>query len=128
VKPDVVFFGESLPAVFTRRVIHDFPQCDCLIVMGTSLKVQPFASLIDRAPKSSMRLLINREEAGASAPSLPFLGGFDFKSQSRDIFLQDDCDAGVVKLARMLGWEDELNALISAGPVQPAPLSTSDAN
>jgi NAD-dependent SIR2 family protein deacetylase len=48
VKPDIVFFGEGLPERFHELAVDDFPECDCLIVMGTSLMVQPFAGLIDR--------------------------------------------------------------------------------
>lgn len=57
--PDIVFFGEALPRLFGRRVMEDFPQCDCLIVMGTSLKVQPFASLIDRCAAQLRQLGIH---------------------------------------------------------------------
>ena len=46
VKPDIVFFGESLPDHFFTRAAADFPAADLLIVMGTSLVVNPFASLI----------------------------------------------------------------------------------
>ena len=46
VKPDIVFFGESLPERFFQYMNRDFSQADLLIVMGTSLTVQPFASLI----------------------------------------------------------------------------------
>lgn len=46
VKPDIVFFGESLPARFFQYMATDFSKADLLIVMGTSLTVQPFASLI----------------------------------------------------------------------------------
>ena len=35
VKPDIVFFGESLPPRFFARAKADFPLCDLLIVMGT---------------------------------------------------------------------------------------------
>jgi NAD-dependent deacetylase sirtuin 2 len=48
VKPDIVFFGEQLPDRFHTLIAQDFKQCDALIVMGTSLQVMPFASLIDR--------------------------------------------------------------------------------
>ena len=59
VKPDIVFFGEQLPRRFYELAgipVHpgmdcsdsDFASCDLLIVMGTSLVVQPFASLIDQ--------------------------------------------------------------------------------
>ena len=64
VKPDIVFFGESLPPRFFALMKEDFPRCDLLIVMGTSLVVQPFASLIDAVGESVPRLLINREPAG----------------------------------------------------------------
>jgi NAD-dependent SIR2 family protein deacetylase len=39
VKPDITFFGESLPERFFTSADRDFPMCDLLIVMGTSLKV-----------------------------------------------------------------------------------------
>lgn len=29
-------------------ICQDFPRCDLLIIMGTSLQVQPFASLVSR--------------------------------------------------------------------------------
>ena len=45
-KPDIVFFGESLPDRFWEAAETDFPAADLLIVMGTSLVVQPFASLV----------------------------------------------------------------------------------
>jgi NAD-dependent deacetylase sirtuin 2 len=48
VKPDVVFFGESLPVRFFTSVVADFPKCDLLIIMGTSLVVQPFAYLVNQ--------------------------------------------------------------------------------
>lgn len=48
VKPDIVFFGETLPERFQVLADRDFVQADLLIIMGSSLVVQPFASLIDR--------------------------------------------------------------------------------
>jgi len=43
---DITFFGEALPARFHRRRLTDLANADLLIVMGTSLLVQPFASMI----------------------------------------------------------------------------------
>ena len=48
VKPDIVFFGEGLPERFFALADSDFEACDLLLVMGTSLVVQPFAGLIGR--------------------------------------------------------------------------------
>ena len=51
-KPDIVFFGENLPGRFFSAVNNDLPKCDLLIIMGTSLVVQPFASMIDRVSEN----------------------------------------------------------------------------
>ncbi|OQR80210.1 NAD-dependent protein deacetylase sirtuin-2-like [Tropilaelaps mercedesae] len=48
VKPDIVFFGENLPERFYRLADEDFAKCDLLVIIGTSLQVQPFAGLVDR--------------------------------------------------------------------------------
>ena len=42
-KPDIVFFGESLPDQFHKQMEIDKDDCDLLIVMGSSLKVRPVA-------------------------------------------------------------------------------------
>ena len=59
VKPDIVFFGEDLPEDFRSSFAPDFAGCDLLVVMGTSLQVQPFASLIHRVPQTTPRLLVS---------------------------------------------------------------------
>ena len=47
-KPDIVFFGESLPNRVWRNVDSDFNTADLLLVFGTSLVVQPFCSFITK--------------------------------------------------------------------------------
>jgi len=42
-KPDIVFFGQSLPEEFHQQMQLDKDECDLLIVIGSSLKVQPVA-------------------------------------------------------------------------------------
>jgi len=54
VRPDIVFFGESLPNRFWSNIDADFRQCDCLLVFGTSLAVAPFNGLIAKPPSSSI--------------------------------------------------------------------------
>ncbi|KAK5093492.1 Sir2 histone deacetylase Hst2 [Exophiala xenobiotica] len=98
VKPDIVFFGEALPESFHRN--RSLPaQADLAIVMGTSLTVQPFASLPSFVREETPRILINRERAGG-------LG-----SRPDDVVLLGDCDEGVRKLADALGWREELEEL-----------------
>jgi NAD-dependent deacetylase sirtuin 2 len=120
VKPGIVFFGESLPERFWNSIPSDFAQADLLIVMGSSLVVHPFASLIDRVDQACPRLLINREKVGEAHPELWKMGyrkGFDFSddARSRDVALLGDCDAMIEKLCDQLGWLDDLNSLVRLG-------------
>ncbi|XP_023026815.2 sirtuin 2 [Leptinotarsa decemlineata] len=116
VKPDIVFFGESLPTKFHTLLVEDFKKCDLLIILGSSLAVQPFASLVDRVSSNIPRLLINREKAGHRSGVMALLGiggGMDFDSEdnSRDVLWLGDCDEGCGLLADKLGWGDELREL-----------------
>ena len=118
VKPDIVFFGEQLPRRFFECVRSDFRQCDLLLVMGSSLVVQPFASLIDAAPPGTPRLLVNRERVGVGMFGM---GGFDFDSDgTKDGFFEGDSDAAVAQLAAACGWGAELEARVAAGKAQAA--------
>lgn len=64
VKPRIVFFGESLPSRFDEMRTKDFPKCDLLIIVGTSLKVFPFASLAHCVPDGCPRVLVNMTNNG----------------------------------------------------------------
>jgi NAD-dependent SIR2 family protein deacetylase len=39
-RPDVVLFGEAMPANFWTHIKQDFQACDLLLVFGTSLVVR----------------------------------------------------------------------------------------
>lgn len=117
VKPDIVFFGENLPEKFYTLPSKDFKSCDLLIIMGTSLEVHPFASLVERPGRRCVRLLINRVAVGngndllswfKSGPSLLY----DSPKNTRDVAYIGDCDDGVLALADALGWGDELRDLV----------------
>ena len=98
VKPDIVFFGEALPEAFHRN--RSVPaMADLVIVMGTSLMVQPFASLPQFAREGVPRVLFNKDIVG------------DLGSRADDVIVLGDCDEGVRKLADALGWRDELEAM-----------------
>ncbi|XP_074873850.1 NAD-dependent protein deacetylase sirtuin-2 isoform X2 [Carettochelys insculpta] len=115
---DIVFFGESLPSRFFTLMQSDFQKVDLLIIMGTSLQVQPFASLVSRVPTNTPRLLINKEKTGQSDPFMSLMGlgsGMDFDSEKayRDVAWLGDCDEGCTALAELLGWKKELEELVN---------------
>ncbi|ORY67747.1 DHS-like NAD/FAD-binding domain-containing protein [Pseudomassariella vexata] len=98
VKPDIVFFGEQLPSAFFEN--RSAPaSADLLLVLGTSLSVQPFASLSIMAAEGVPRVLFNKEKVG------------DVGSRADDVLCLGDCDSGVRKLADELGWRDELEQM-----------------
>eukprot|EP01119_Soliformovum_irregulare_P015441 TRINITY_DN4347_c0_g1_i2.p1 TRINITY_DN4347_c0_g1~~TRINITY_DN4347_c0_g1_i2.p1 ORF type:complete len:776 (+),score=247.52 TRINITY_DN4347_c0_g1_i2:101-2428(+) len=101
VRPDVVLFGEQLPPSFLDARHDDFAKCDLLIVMGTSLVVYPFASLVKAPAENVPRLLINRDPVGVFTRC-------NDQDNFRDVALLGDCDDGIRTLAKELGWEDEL--------------------
>ncbi|PWN41871.1 NAD-dependent deacetylase sirtuin-2 [Ceraceosorus guamensis] len=109
-KPDIVFFGEALPERFIDR-LQDLQKADCLLILGTSLKVHPFASLITRVPRHIPRILINLEKVGDDQ-----WGGLDFDGdyveepeRVRDVWSgEKKIDEVVRQICKRLGWEDEL--------------------
>lgn len=71
---------------------------DLLFVIGTSLTVQPFASLASLVPAHCPRVLINLDLVG------------DFGSRPDDVVCLGKCDDVVRDLCKELGWADELEA------------------
>ncbi|KAF7348261.1 NAD-dependent protein deacetylase [Mycena sanguinolenta] len=98
VKPDIVFFGESLPDEFIRAIPH-VAKADLLIIMGTSMTVQPFASLAERVMSACPRVLINLDMVGSIG------------RRPNDVVLLGKCDDVVRALCKALKWEEELEAL-----------------
>jgi NAD-dependent deacetylase len=61
-KPDTVSFGQSMPPRETEESFHRARNCDLLIVIGSSLVVQPAASIPLEAKESGAKLVIvNRD-------------------------------------------------------------------
>ncbi|KAG8795286.1 Sir2 histone deacetylase Hst2 [Ceratobasidium sp. 428] len=100
VKPDIVFFGESLPERF-HESIPQLPFADVALVLGTSLAVHPFARLPEMVSDRCPRVLMNMEA----------VGHFD---RSDDVVHLAPCDDAVRELCDLLGWRDELEATWAA--------------
>jgi hypothetical protein len=92
------------------------PRCCCCIAHA------------DAVPDHCPRVLINRERVGEGMGSMGLLGsllgmggggGFTFEKDQgayRDVLHLGDSDDGVRELCKLLGWEQELDALIDAAP------------
>ncbi|MEF8824307.1 MAG: NAD-dependent deacylase [Desulfohalobiaceae bacterium] len=67
-KPDVVLFGESLPEGALQEAVRQSRSCDCFLAIGSSLVVQPAASLPMMAKQAGAGLVIvNKEETPLDA-------------------------------------------------------------
>lgn len=126
-RPAIVLYDEApLRRQYWQPVRLHLPKTDCLMVFGTSLRVEPFSLLIHQIDKNIPRVLFNRECVGTT-PLLRSEGDsevyakirptvknnpFSFSDETRqDIFCQGECDDSVWKLCRLLGWEDDLQRM-----------------
>jgi len=108
VKPSIVLFRSRLPEVFFENVPNDVKDIDLLLILGTSLAVAPANSLVMRIPRSSMRVLMNREPVGWHL-------GLDYDSNDRDYFAQGNCENLALDFMESLGWLEDLKPLLDQG-------------
>lgn len=87
-KPDIVFFGESLPSRVKHCLELDVPHADLVLVFGTSLLVKPVSLIPNMFHPSVPQFLINRQSV----------------SHSFHAELLGDCDTSSDALCRYLNW------------------------
>jgi NAD-dependent SIR2 family protein deacetylase len=92
VKPDIVFFGEKLPKQFGQKY-KAIAKADLVFVMGTSLKVQPFSTLLTALPASTPLVVLNHTNPTSSA-----------EVRENFLFLEGDIDTSVLALMGDIGW------------------------
>jgi len=94
-KPDIVFFGEPLDDEYYDTLNDDLGEVDLLIMIGSSLKVNPVANIPQSISSSVPQILINREPLSHLYPDIELLG---------------DCDGIINQLCCMLGqgWEEPI--------------------
>ena len=97
-KPKIILYGEDLPRNFYENS-EKLYQADLVFIIGTSLNVEPFASLVDLIDSSkSWTVLINKNE----------VGNFRFGDlYNKNIFLEGLCDDLVKQIVIDCGWWDD---------------------
>lgn len=104
VKPDVVFFGEDLPQKYFLNT-QDFPKADLLLIMGTSLQIEPCASLVNTVRSTVPRLLLNRDAVGPFA-KVPL--------RKKDYVELGNLEDLVRRFALLLGWNEDIEEMMRA--------------
>jgi NAD-dependent deacetylase len=61
-KTDTVMFGEALDPAVLNRAVSEAQQAEVFLAVGTSLQVQPAASLVDLAAQSGARVIVVNAE------------------------------------------------------------------
>ncbi len=75
-RPDVVWFGESLPTQAINRALRASAECDLLLVVGTSGVVYPAAALPQLAKEAGNTVIeVNPEPSGITLLADLFLQG-----------------------------------------------------
>lgn len=130
-KPDIVFFGEPLGETFERHVQADLPLCDLLIVMGSSMRVQPVSSIPSMLAREVPQILINREQVMSPhefdvALLGPCIAVASRAASGTRVLIAEalvcvaragDCDVIVNELCRRLDWN--VGTAAAASPAAP---------
>ena len=100
-KPDIVFFGEALPARFRQFVNPSaLMKVDLLLIMGTALAVSPFNMIPHLVDDDTPAVLFNLDNTDLT-------GGIDFTKGSTKLFVQGKCDETLTKLCQDVGWHED---------------------
>jgi NAD-dependent SIR2 family protein deacetylase len=95
-KPDMTFFGEEVPDVYAPRLRIDRGKVDLLVMIGTSLKVEPVNEMPFRIPSAVPQIWISKDRCQRDGVKV-------------DIELLGECDLIMEEIARRAGWERELS-------------------
>lgn len=67
-RPDIVLYGEGLNPSAISKSIKAVSEADLIVIVGTSMRVYPFAGLIDYRPQNARVLAVNEEQLSFTFP------------------------------------------------------------
>ena len=89
-KPDIVFYGEKVSQKFWPRFDEDKQKVDLVLILGTSLQVEPVKNILSMIPANVPQIYISKTACTGGWPDIELLG---------------QCDVVVAELARRAGWQ-----------------------
>ena len=101
-KPNVVFYGEGLPMRFFEK-LQESKDVDLIIIMGTSLKVNPFKSIPYLVNQNAYKLVLNWEEVGEF--------GYNYLEDD-SIFIQGKTDKSIIRILNDINLYKEFEEFI----------------
>jgi NAD-dependent histone deacetylase SIR2 len=101
-KPKIVFYGENLPLRFFE-CLQDIKDIDLVIIMGTSLKVYPFAGIPEFVEKNEGIIVFNMEKVGM----------YRYNEMAIDAyFIEGKIDENIIKFLKDVKLYDEFDEFI----------------
>jgi NAD-dependent SIR2 family protein deacetylase len=94
-KPDITFFGEGVSKAYRPQLQKIVPEVDLLIIIGTSLPVEPVNLLPFKIPAWIPQVWISNERCKRQGLSV-------------DVEILGDCGLVVEELCRLAGWTNAL--------------------
>lgn len=67
-RPDIVLYGEGLDPVAISKGVDAVSKADLIVIVGTSMRVYPFAGLIDYRSQNAKVLAVNEEQLQFNFP------------------------------------------------------------
>ena len=101
-KPQIVFYGENLPKRF-YDCLENIKDVDLIIVMGTSLKVYPFASIPEYASPKTDIVVFNMEKVGVYQY---------YNLKNNDLFIEGKTDENILKFLKDVELYDDFEKFI----------------
>ncbi|KAK4943854.1 NAD-dependent histone deacetylase sir2 [Elasticomyces elasticus] len=90
-KPDMTFFGEPISQAYAPRLEDDTTKVDLLVIIGTSLKVEPVNDMPLVIPPQVPQIWISKDRCTRDGVKV-------------DIELLGECDLILEEIARRAGW------------------------
>jgi len=111
-KPDVIFFGESISPAVKERSFQDIESCDRLLVIGTTLATYSAFRIVKHAVEIGKPVLI-LNIGPTRADGIEHIVKIEMKSGD---ILRDVCS---VILGSKTHHDPELHRLMTSGVIQP---------
>ena len=74
IRPDVILYDEQIDTTNIHRAINALAKADVIVVVGTTFKVYPFASLIQYANRNAKLLTINKDPVNIHSATAIYTG------------------------------------------------------
>ena len=101
-KPKIVFYGENLPKRF-YECLEKIKDVDLIIIMGTSLKVYPFAAIPEYVNEKTDIVVFNMEKVGIYQY---------YNLKNNDIFIEGKTDENILKFLKDVKLYDDFEKFI----------------